>query len=114
MENIKYYTVPAAAIECNVTKSTILNAIRKNRLPATQIPDGNKSGFKYMIAEHDLIEYIENKGKQAPIVTNKYSEMTIEQVAGKILDMLKEAYREGYENGTHDTKAEMLKKLNEV
>ena len=117
-ETEKYYTTKQAAEECGVSLNTIKRAIKNEELKANTVPGMGKYGWKYMISETDLFEWIEHgherTAKQSKIVKQKYSEMTVEQLAGRLLNMVQEAYKQGYEDGMHSAKVEMLKKLNEV
>ena len=117
-ETEKFYSTKQAAEECGVSLNTIKRAIKNEELKANTVPGMGKYGWKYMISETDLFEWIEHgherTAKQSKIVKQKYSEMTVEQLAGRLLNMVQEAYKQGYEDGMHSAKVEMLKKLNEV
>lgn len=117
-ETEKYYTTKQAAEECGVSLNTIKRAIKNEELKANTVPGMGKYGWKYMISETDLFEWIEHgheqTARQSQIIKQKYNEMTVEQLAGRLLNMVQEAYKQGYEDGMHSAKVEMLKKLNEV
>lgn len=117
-ETEKHYTVKQAAEECGVSTATIKSAIKNERLKASTVPGGGKYGWQYMISETDLFEWLEHRGernhRQLTFIKNQYKDMTVEQLAGRLLNMVQEAYKQGYEDGMHSAKVEMLKKLNEV
>lgn len=114
----KHYTVKQAAEECGVSTTAIKTAIRKERLKASTVPGTGKYGWQYLISESDLFEWLEHREERNPrqltFIKNQYKDMTVEQLAGRLLNMVNEAYKQGYDDGMHEAKVEMLKKLNEV
>ncbi len=119
----KYYTVKQAAEECGISDHTIKRCAKNGELKATEVQTGQgRYGWAYRIAESDLLEWLENREKKTKtvhprtekFVEKQYADMTLEQLAGKLLKMVQDAYNKGYEDGKHAAKVGMLKRLNEV
>lgn len=116
---MKYLTVKQAAEECGMSVNQIKRACKNGELKASEVAGSGRYGWQYMIAEDDLVEWVENRpsGRRTNTVvvyTKDPSDMTVNDIAGEILNRIQEAYNKGYSDGMHQAKVEMLKKLNEV
>lgn len=117
----KWYTTAQAAEECNVVKSTLTRAIRDGRLVASEVPSQGRKGTKYMISETALFEWLEHGGgkekgdvRTKRYVAKKYTDMSIEELAGELLRRLQEAYNQGYADGQKNQKREIMDMLKGV
>lgn len=117
----KIYTLKQAAEEAGLSTWTLNRAVKDGHLQHHTV--ACRGGFKYMIPESALFDWIEHRHeyykepkprRAKEFVARKYSEMDISELAGELLNRIKEAYQQGYEDGMHNAKVEFLKKLNEV
>ena len=102
----KYYTANQASIETSIAISTITRAIQKNELLAREISNG-RGGHKYMIAESDLIAWMDVRKKRKTTITG-VTDLTVDDLAGEILKRLKHEYERGYNDGKKKAKEEFM------
>lgn len=104
--NEKMYPIKMAAREAGVPEQKIRYAIKTKQLPATSIQSGKVN--KYMIAETDLINWMEKRpvvkedrpGKMSQ--TRDISDLTVDELAGTFLNKIIDARNEGYKSGLED------------
>jgi hypothetical protein len=118
--NEKIYNLPQAANEAGVAKETIRAAIKKGELPAQTISFGTKGRVKYMVAETDLLNWVEKRPslkeerKNKVAQTRSISDLTIEELGGELLNKIKLSYDEGYKKGFEDARKMILEAVKGV
>lgn len=113
----KYYRVKEAAKVAGVSGAVITQAIRAGKLVATQISDSSRYGYHYLIAENDLLNWVEDRKtvKANAIATCKVpSEMTTEDIAAEIALRIKKAYNAGFKEGRKEGKREIMEAIRGV
>lgn len=118
--NEKIFNLPQAAEEAGVALETIRKAIKKGTLPAQTISVGTKGYTKYMVAETDLLNWVENRPtikeerKNKVAQTRTVSDLTIEELGGELLNKIKLSYDEGYKKGFEDARKMILEAVKGV
>lgn len=60
--NERIYTLKEASKEVDITVQTLAKACRDGDLRAMQISDSSRHGFHWMVAEYDLIDWMDKRG----------------------------------------------------
>lgn len=103
----KYYTANQAAQETRISISTITRAIQKKELSAREISSNGNGGHKYMIAESDLIKWLETRKTRKTVIMG-VTELSIDDLAAEILKRMKMEYDRGYKDGAKKAKEEFM------
>lgn len=113
----KWFNTKQASEQTRVSIQTIINNIKNGRLKATELPNGNH-GTKYLIAESDLIAWMEDRKsiKAVPNVKAKgtLAEYSYEEIAEELYRREKQAYERGIKEGVRQAKAEFMQALKGV
>lgn len=108
----KWYTAAEAEKVAGVTRQTLFNAINKGTLVASQISDSSRWGYKYMISENNLLDWVENRDT---LKTSKMpTEMTVDRIADWITNEIQKAYETGFKDGMKTAKAKMMEAAKEI
>lgn len=98
----KWFTVKEASHEASVSGNTINMAIKEGKLVARQMSDSSRWGFHYLIAESELLRWVEDRKTvkaNAVATTKTASEANASDIAEWITLKIKKAYDEGYRDG---------------
>lgn len=121
----KYLTVKQAAEECGISENAIKRYCKTGEIKASEVASNKgRYGWKYMIKEDDLYEWVmhrdtvERTHREKKIVKQAYRNMSLEEMAGELLNRNQSAYKAGYDDGYKAgityAKQEMLKAIKEV
>ena len=116
----KIFTLQQASKEAGLSPETIRQAVKKGLLPAQTISFGTAGRVKYMIAETDLLNYIENRPTISETRSNKVaqtrsiSDLTLEELGGELFNKIKKSYDEGYKKGYEDAKKKIIAAIKEA
>lgn len=107
MENSKepVYTLKEASAEAGVTVQALSKACRDGDLRGMQISDSSRHGFHWMVAEYDLIDWMERRGQRKR--GRKPKPPTPEEQKASTWKL---AYAQGYAEGY----AKALRKVNKA
>lgn len=107
MENSKepVYTLKEASQECGLSVQMLSKACRDGDLRAMQISDSSRWGYHWMIAEYDLIDWMDKRGMKKRC--RKPKPPTPEEQKASTWKL---AYAQGYAEGY----AKALRKVNKA
>lgn len=113
VESVKWYTIKEAAKEAGVPYGKIRAAVSMGTILSKKIPDSSRYGYHYLIADHDLLMWVENpkakrcepipcmkKDKPKKVSADANIEDLMKALYDKVYDhVYKEAYSKGFEDG---------------
>lgn len=104
--NERIYTLKEASVEVGITAQALGKACRDGDLRAMQISDSSRHGFHWMVAEYDLIDWMERRGQRKR--GRKPKEPTPEEQKASTWQL---AYSTGYADGYQKALRKALKML---
>lgn len=108
----RIYTLKEASEECGMSPQALSKACREGNLRAMQISDSSRHGFHWMVAEYDLIDWMDRRSGTKR--GRKPREATLEeQKASTWQPAYSQGYADGYAKALRKARR-ALKALSEV
>ena len=109
MTNEKYFNLKQASDETGLSVAVIGAACRNGDLRGMQISDSSRWGFHWMVAEYDLIEWVEKR------MENRYKRKPKEPTAVEQKSSTWElAWHDGFQKGYAKAMRKVRKALKEL
>lgn len=115
VEKTKWFTTKEASKEAGVKYSKIMAEIAHGRIVAKKIPDSSSYGYHYLIADYDLMAWVEDpkkvrcepipsKCKKERAATDSFDidslvKALVEQISERVYSESRQAYEKGFEDG---------------
>ena len=126
VENTKWYTIKEAAKEAGVPYGKIRAAVSMGTILSKKISDSSRYGYHYLIADHDLLSWVENPKekrcepipclkKAKPVSHDANAEDLMRTLYDKIREhVYAEAYSKGFEDGKKATTDLVMAAVNKI